>query len=420
MKKLSIVVCCLFALAACAPGMKDLPKLQSKLSTADVKIRMKAVQKMGQITGATPEVLPILYGVLKTDSNSGVRAVAAKSLQNLGFTEAQTPLQVALKDDKSPEVRSAAAESLYGLAGFNALESLTQGTSDLNAEVRAVCVKYVGEIGGERASKTIRGKLKNDTSPIVRTQAVSALGQMKDVQGFELVKDAIINDTSLSVKKAAVVAIGNYSGEDSMNVLCTALKDTVLQDAAIESIHENNRSADSKEAITLLMAAFDADPEKIKDDRIIDIFIQCNDMRVKPYYRKYILYPWSDRDKFEGIVKMLKRNGDTTMVPQLISDLRGVRKSSRIINIVTALGHFQDRRATPVLLSMIRNRSQYKSHVPSHLFWALDVIGDPSSAGYLCHLCCKDTDKDTRRDACEVLFHNQNELDWPKQKCNCK
>lgn len=386
-------------LASCAPTMKDLPKLQEKAQSLDEKSRISAIESIGKIKDAESTVLPILYNALGSDTSPAVREHAAKSLMNLGFGEASTALVAALKKDSDPAVRRASAEALYSLSGNEAIDVLVDCSGkDNSASVRAVCVKFIGKIGGPKASAEVRKRLKDDPAPEVRAQAATALGEMKVEQSYELLKEAALKDQAKVVREAAVIAIGNIPGKDSMQFLCGALKMANLQDAAITSIHVNRRGGESQEAITQLLNI--AGSSSKPDQRILNIFLTSRDARVKPYFRRVILYEYASSDSIEAIASNLRKAGDTSMVPQLINDLRSEQKFPVQVNLCRALGHFRDPRAVPQLLTMLRNRSQYHNCLPKHLVWALEVIRDPRAFQYLCEMCCNEADKDLRYDAC--------------------
>lgn len=419
MRNFLVLASMVMLLVSCAPGMEDLPKLQAKLSQPNVEERQEAVEKIGKIKDATPAVLPVLYKALESDTSPTVRTEAAKSLQKLGFSQAASELEKALAKDASPDVRVASANALHGLAGFNALDVLVGGTNDTSEQVRAACVACIGQIGGEKAATIAREMLTSDTSPMVRKNAVAALARMQDAQGYSLIEKAAFEDQSMDVRTEAVIAVGSYPGEKSMEVLCRALKDASLKDAAITAISKNNRARDSEEAIGLIMAEVDANPKFIDDDRVIEIFVASGDQRVKPYFRQYILYPYCNRDTIKVIAKRMRNSGDLSLVPQLLSDIRSTSDSDVITNICTALGYFGDRRATPVMVSMLRNRDSYKSCVTRQFIWVLSALNDPDAYNYLCQMCCNEKDRDIRDAACrassDIYLSNTRKL----KKCPC-
>lgn len=385
----------------CAPTMKDLPKLQAKLSDPDEKTRISTVKKIGEIKDPTPETIPILFTTLKNDTSPAVRAECATSLKKLGFPEAEGALTEALKTDPDPTVRTNSAEALYVVAGYKVLDLLIYtSNNDSSPQVRSACLKQVGKIGGPKASQNLMGKLGDDQSSEVRAQAASSLGEMKDDGAYGLLKGTAFNDSDLDVRRACVIAVGNYPGDDSMQFLCKSLKTTDLQDAAITTIHENRRGNESREAITYILQI--ANNSTQIDDRVVEIFLDTQDPRVNQYLYRVIVYEYTSSDTIKAIVNKTRRENDTSMVPNLISTLRSTNNSSVQINCSRALGYFQDPRAVSVLISKLRNRGQYSSHVPGHFVWALSAIGHPNAYNYLCQMCCNEDKKRLRNDACEA------------------
>ncbi len=389
-------------LFSCAPSMKDMPKLQKQTQSSNEKERLSATEKIGEIKNATPEVLTTLNHILKNDGSSSVRSEAAKSIGNLGFQQSHDPLSVSLKTDSNNTVRNSAVTALYTISGANAINNFIEASNDENSKIRFLCVKYLGNIGGEKAASTIREKFQSDPSPEVRAQAVKSLGKMKDKTSYELIKKSIKTDSSESVRVEAVKAIGNYPGADSMKILCEALENSATQKAAIDAIYEHKRADESKKAISILMKNADEDSSFLNDSKIVHIFIDSGDNRVKPYFRQYITYEYCDRDNIRLIATTLKDRGDTSLVPALCRDLDLTNESATIINLCTALGSFDDNRATSSLLSKLQNRSNYSNCVPTHIIHALEAIKDPKAANYLCQMCCNEKDKKDRQDACQA------------------
>ena len=396
-----IIPLSLIVFTGCTPKMKDFPELQEKAASPAEKDRISAVEKIGKIKDADPNtVLPALYEVLGSDISANVRYAAVKSLTRLGFAEANDALIRALKEDKDPGVRAAAATGVYTLSkSANVLIAACQ--TDSSPHVRAACVLYLGRIGGSKAADEVKYRLKEDRASEVRAQAASALGEMKDLSSFALLKETAFKDDSAKVRNASVVAIGALPGKDSMQFLVQCLKMPNLQDSAVTAIQRHDRGGESTEAITSLLEIANASPRKV-DERLVDIFLTSKDQRVKPYFRRYILHPRAKSEHIRIIIHSMRKAGDTSMVPQLISDFRSTSKSSVQINLAMALALYGDPRATDPLLCALQNRAKYSRNVPKHFVRALEVLNDPKALQYLCSMCCEESDRDLRRAACRA------------------
>jgi len=393
----------LVCLVACAPTMKDFVKLKDNAKSHDERQRLKAVKKMGKIKEADPTiVIPTLSNILKFDESSKVRIQAASSLTELGFLESKNALIESLQSDEDSEVRLMCAEGIYTLLGENAQKQMIQCAQKDNAGiVRASCVKCLGKITSNEARDTVKKCLQKDEDSIVRSAAASALGQMRDKSALDLLINASQNDSALKVKEAAVVAIGAIPGQESMSFLTKALKNSVLMNSAITAIHNNQRGNESPEIIDIITSYVEEKPDEM-DERICNILLRSEKPQIKQSFRKYYNQPYADSDIVKKSVTVMRNNGDTSLVSFLISDLNNSSTFKVQVNLVRALAYFQDRSATPTLLNMLRNRSRYHSCLPTHLMWALGGGGfnDPRAYDYLCNMCCNESDKDLRRDAC--------------------
>jgi len=403
--------------------MKDLSKLQKNLTESDEKTRVNAAKDIGRIKESTPAVLPPLYSALKTDSSPEVRAEAANSLGQLRFSEAKAPLTEALESDPNPEVRAASADALHRVAGHASLDPLLNALGkDGSPEVRAACVKLAGKIGDQRATADIRKSLQADTSAKVRAQAAASLGELKNQEDFKLLRDTAIKDQDKDVRVAAVLAIAFVPGNDSMDFLHDALGDSSLGDSALTAVQKSGRALESPKLISRLIAMGDSSPKV--DERILQVLLEVDDSRASSYiYRGITDASYTSESEYvERCVNWFKARGDISPVTRLMNDLRVSTQLKTQARIVHALGYFQDARAVPMLLDMLKSRSQYSNCLPKHLMWAMAVIGDPLPWNYLCHLHCNDPDKNIRYEAGDALYHlyHNSRLRVKPQVCKCK
>lgn len=426
MKKKLFLIVLMFSLVfmiGCAPTMKDFGKLKNSTTSHDEKQRFKAVKKMGKIKKADPIiVVPTLSNILKSDKSTKVRIQAARSLTQLGFLESKKALIDSLQSDENSEVREMCAKGICTLFGKTAQNEIIQCVQkDKAGTVRASCVKCLGKMNSNEAKTTVQNSLQNDEDSLVRIAAASALGQMKDKSTLGLLINAAKNDSVVKVKETAVVAIGAIPGQESINFLVKALKDSVLMDSAVTAINNNKRGNESPEVVNILVHYIEQTPSAM-DDRICNIFLQSGSPQIKQTFRKYYNLSSASNGIIEKSVKKMRRSGDTSLVSYLLKDLKNSNDFSVQVNLVRALAYFQDRSATPTLLNMLRNRSRYHSCLPKHLMWALGGGGlnDPRAYDYLCSMCCNESDKDLRRDACVASSDiYQNNYKVKLSECPC-
>jgi len=412
------------SLAACAPSMKDVDNLERKsLShTATEAERIEAIETIGQIEEPDPSALPPLYNALKNDTSPRVRAAAAQSIAQLGFATASQRLVEALEDDKDPTVRAAAIDGLYTLIGPNAEEQFIRySRSDSSPQVRSRCVAYLGIIGNPEVEKEIRHCLETDPSAAVRAEAAIALGKLADEKSFQALKRAANKDLSENGRTESIIAIGQIPGWDSVLFLAGALGNSHMQDAAITSVHKNADLYQSRKIITSLMKIADKHPEMIVDNRVTDIFMISDDSRLNPYIQQYLLHPKALRDTIGMMVIARRGDGDNSLVPTLMDDLKVEEDPTRQIILIYALGVYRDARALPVLETLARENTDTPGDQLSELLAAIQSINEPRSEELLKHICCHTADKSTRAQAC-TAYENIAEMNpvskIPDLDCN--
>ena len=139
-------------------------------------VRREAVTALGQ-TG-DGGLIPLLADILQSDSDTGVRASAAKSLGNFRDTTAVQPLVRVLQDTPA-EVRRHALASLHFLWTADAERAAIGCLQDSDETVRFIAAQMLGTHRTVKARDALCIALL-DTSLWVRTEAARSLGVLGD------------------------------------------------------------------------------------------------------------------------------------------------------------------------------------------------------------------------------------------------
>src|SRR5260370_11432403 len=106
---------------------EDVPSLIKSLKNKNAKGRMAAADELGRIGSVhaadAKDAIPVLFEVLKKDSDAGVRKASVTALGKIDpDPEVAVPAFIAALKDKAPGVRAAAAGAL-GMLGPDAKDA---------------------------------------------------------------------------------------------------------------------------------------------------------------------------------------------------------------------------------------------------------------------------------------------------------
>lgn len=136
-------------------------------------------------------VVDVLIDRLENDDCVDVRVAAAEALGIIRDERAIEPLIEAFRDDND-RMRRAAEEALREIGGNMAVEPLIEALRQALAfdDIHALMpiIKTLGEIGDEKAGKSLIKALKNDNDR-VRWAAEEALKEIGGKRAFEAMED---------------------------------------------------------------------------------------------------------------------------------------------------------------------------------------------------------------------------------------
>jgi len=202
------------------------------------------------------QAIPVLKRLLK-DKDLETACVAAHSLGEIQNAKAVKYLIKALRDSRHLDMWSVSYSAAKAIvtSGSIAVPELLKEIRTQDPRHRELVVSLLSKIGDNRACSSVRHRL-SDWDDRVRTKAVEALGSMgctsyvsrledyvveepdlRDIAARSLAKlgtdgiDALIrlyNHEEINVRLAAIHALSFTGGNETVRVLESALKDTIL------------------------------------------------------------------------------------------------------------------------------------------------------------------------------------------------
>jgi len=249
-------------------GKPAVPTLIRALSDPDERIRIKAVDALGEIRDY--EAVPALIQELKDDNeNPSVRSGAAYALRDICESYALRDicrstvvpaLIEALRDGFASEDVFMALDDILGDIGESAqvaqavMPTLIQLLRDGNPYLSGGAASVLSSIGSPAVPKLI--EVLRDENPMVRQNAVGALqriGGCAQAAVPELMER--LKDQDASVRLSAAIALGDID-QSKLNMviplLLKALKDAALRDNASYALNRMFSNAQAAECIRSL------------------------------------------------------------------------------------------------------------------------------------------------------------------------
>lgn len=198
--------------------MPSLDEIRAALASDNPEDRIAAIITAEQqdCDGALPDV----GGILRDDSDTGVRFQAARTLAHFASSATVPDLLDGLRD-ADMFVRVNVTNALIKI-GLPAVAGLTEALRDEQAAVRRAAAKALGKI---RHADAVRGLGVSllDVDADVRRFAAQALGRIGDESAVDVLGTAL-RDEEARVRKAAAGALWDM-GEVALPVLREALND---------------------------------------------------------------------------------------------------------------------------------------------------------------------------------------------------
>lgn len=151
------------------------------------------------------------------------RSVAASALSKIDEEQAIKPIINALFD-KDSMVRANAAKALGVMKSPKAVEPLIKALEDRDSRVRANAARALGRIGDERAIEPLIEAL-HDRNAGVRASAARALGSMGSERAIQPLIDAFYNEEDEIVRRDIISALSNFKDDRVLDIMIQCLKD---------------------------------------------------------------------------------------------------------------------------------------------------------------------------------------------------
>ncbi|MBZ0284819.1 MAG: HEAT repeat domain-containing protein [Anaerolineae bacterium] len=165
-------------------GSDGLDSLIEMTKDEDIRVQQAAIDAIGKIrdTRATQAVI----NVLKSNSSSHVRSVAAHVLGKMEQRDAQKHLTKALKD-KDPRVRSSTVIGLWKLGNRKNIPLIVKALDDDDPNVRYCAALSLGKLQAIEATEQLIKTLE-DSDGMVKQTASLALTQIGTPEALEAVR----------------------------------------------------------------------------------------------------------------------------------------------------------------------------------------------------------------------------------------
>ncbi len=183
------------------------------------EVRVFAAREL--LNHKTPD-MAIIFIDLISDTNGDIRALAAKTVGEIGDVSGLNSLILALRD-KEAKVRESAARALGKLGSKKAVIDLLSALNDKENSVTCAVAEALGEIKANEAVETLINLLSNEY-PIVKESAIVALGNIRDNRAIEPLINSL-NDDEERVRWYAADSLGKIGIQEATLPLITLLSD---------------------------------------------------------------------------------------------------------------------------------------------------------------------------------------------------
>ncbi len=161
-------------------------------------------------------VVPSVIKVLSSESDSGIRLAAARTLAAIGDVPEIDVLANAFASEPDPMVQSGMVEPLFTLGGIQAVSTLVSFLSASDSNVRSKVAEALGRLGDQRAVEPLIDQL-SDQNSYVRAEVAEALGRLRDPRATERLK-LLQNDPDWNVQEKVKAALKQLPGSQKLTI----------------------------------------------------------------------------------------------------------------------------------------------------------------------------------------------------------
>lgn len=217
----------------------DRPMLLANVLRTDTSSSLRRIAAWGLSEYAETSVATeALAGALRRDSNAGVREMAAWALGEGGSDSptAIDALSAAVRGDSEPKVRSIAVWALGQIGDKSTIDLLISALNDRAPGIRMRAVWAIGQIGPRQAPQALINLLR-DPSPEIRHIAAWALYEIEDPGAVPALDAALRVESDKTVQFAYIRALA-ATGEKSVDAVRRLLdsKDPEIRNIAVRAL----------------------------------------------------------------------------------------------------------------------------------------------------------------------------------------
>ncbi|HNC46115.1 MAG TPA: HEAT repeat domain-containing protein [Acidobacteriota bacterium] len=161
-------------------------------------------------------VLPSVVEVLNSESDSGIRLAAARTLAAIGDVSEIDVLANAFASEPDPMVQSGMVEALFTLGGIQSVSILVPALNASESNVRSKVAEALGRLGDQQAVEPLIAQL-SDQNNYVRAEVAEALGRLRDPRAKERL-ELLQNDPDWNVREKVNAALRQLPGSQKLTI----------------------------------------------------------------------------------------------------------------------------------------------------------------------------------------------------------
>lgn len=160
--------------------------------------------------------LPSVVEVLNSESDSGIRLAAARTLAAIGDVSEIDVLANAFTSETDPIVQCGMVEPLFTLGGIQAVSTLVSFLGASESNLRSKVAEALGRLGDQQAVEPLIDQL-SDQNSYVRAEVAEALGRLRDPRAKERL-ELLQNDPDWNVREKVKAALKQLSGSQKLTI----------------------------------------------------------------------------------------------------------------------------------------------------------------------------------------------------------
>lgn len=306
----------IFASLSVVSDQTETERLVTKAFDYEISQRFKII--LGIQNLANRKSMAFLHSLFQKDNSEKIRAMIIATMGLIGSPQDVHIVKCGL-EDKDPRVRANAIESLDLISSDDeAVEFVVPFLQDFNNRVKANAAMYLWNKGGLRMLSLLEKMLKENPDHWHRASAAYALGEIGNLQAQRILLENILDDESV-VRTNIIRALGKIGDKSCIPIIIERFHLEVPQ--VREQILIALSILGGKETHQLLLNTINSPDIKLRNTAL----------------------------------DALKKNGDSTIIPELSKLIHKIDDPSIISGCIDLLGVIGDEQALPILKEFLEN-----------------------------------------------------------------